>query len=293
MKMDSQSMLLIAGLLSALSFNLGVVFQTLPLPFRSLTRLGPLLMRDSIFSLVAIASVNLTQALVAMIQGTLQSGLDLNIASSNSGIIIAELVALNGLLFALIAGLNATIVLAPIAGAVSNMLSPVMQAVATSTILWIILQLIIDHLPSLWYYFFVLGISLVSVPLRFTRSVGLTMMSGAVSFAILLPLAPAFAMQIQANLFSDAAQEVKSIQDEILSDPSKAFDVLSIGSRITNAGAYVAGSVVLSLIIFPIAWLVMIGIISKSIAELLGGSSVFDVSSFVIGPSKQVGANFK
>jgi len=102
--------------------------------------------------------------------------------------------------------------------------------------------------------------------------------------AVGLPILPSLAIQFEGLIgYEGAFRNLADLASQITTNP------LAIPTMITSLpqvlAALVAGMII-SLVIFPLAYLFALSLLARSAASLIGGSSPMSIS--LLGPSKQI-----
>ncbi len=276
--------------LSTLSYTCGVLFQTLPLPWRSLKAHGPALMMDGVTSQIAILTIGLVQSLIQWISNLLQQsiGAPFNTSTNAMTVIVTQLSTLDASLFLLIATLSTTVILAPVASALSSILGPILTWTTVALIVWLIVQAILVFLPTIWITLYTLGVVFLAIPFRIGRRLGSTMMATSLTLIIMLPFMPSLAIWLEGNLGYESA--LQPIEDIIAKSKSNPFMLLALIPQLPVSLASLMVSVVLSLVIFPFAYFFVVSMVARSLASLLGSNaSGPSISSFVLTPAWEIG----
>lgn len=280
--------------LAALLYVLGVLVQTLPIPYPSIRAHGPQLMKDGVISEIAIASVSLISLLVAWIQQMFATAVQMPVGPDAAfGIIVAQITAITTAIIVLIGTLSATVVLGPLASAVSSITSSILIMSTVSLIIWLIVKAIAAIITSSWLSFYIFGLVMFALPFRIGRGVGAMFMAGAMVAVIAIPIMPSVAVWLQGSIGYETG--ISPIEDTI-SKIKKNSNPLLIARLVTQIPELLANlmvAVVVSTILFPFAYLLIISMITRSVARLLGGSSGTSVSSFVLAPAWDIGGKMK
>lgn len=280
--------------MAALLYVLGVLFQTLPIPYASIKAHGPQLMKDGVISEIAIASVSLVSLFVSWISQIFSTTVSMPVSPDVAfWIIITQLSAIAASILLLIGTLSATVVFAPLAGAISSVTSSILMMITVSLIVWTIVKAIGIIITSTWLSFYIFGLVMFALPFRIGRSVGAMFMAGALVAVIAIPIMPSVAVWLQGSIGYDTG--IGPIDDTI-SKIKKNSNPLLITRLLTQIPEMIANlmvSVVISTILFPFAYLLIISMITRSVAMLLGGSSGTSVSSFVLAPAWDIGGKLK
>lgn len=280
--------------LAALLYVLGVLVQTLPIPYPSIKVHGPQLMRDGVVAEIAIASVSLITLFVTWISQMFSTAVQMPVGPDAAfGIIIAQLTAITTSILVLIGALSATVVLGPLAAAVASITSSILMLVTVALIVWLIVKAVGIIIASTWLSFYIFGLVMFALPFRIGRSVGAMFMAGAIVTMIAIPIMPSVAIWIQGSIGYEAG--ISPIEDTI-SKIKKNSNPLLIARLLTQIPELIANlmvAVVISTVLFPFAYLLIVSMITRSVAGLLGGSSGISVSSFVLAPAWDVGSKLK
>lgn len=280
--------------MAALLYVLGLLFQTLPIPFPSIKAHGPQLMKDGVISEIAIASVSLVSLFVSWISQMFSTAVNMPVSPDVAfGIIITQLSAIAAAILLLIGTLSATVVFAPLAGAISSATSSILMVVTVALIVWTIVKAVGIIITSTWLSFYIFGLVMFALPFRIGRSVGAMLMAGALVAVITIPIMPSAAVWLQGSIGYDTG--VSPIEDTI-SKIKKNSNPLLITRLLTQIPEMIANlmvAVVISTILFPFAYLLVVSMITRSVARLLGGSSGTSVSSFVLAPAWDIGGKLK
>jgi hypothetical protein len=162
-----------------------------------------------------------------------------------------------------------------------------------SLIIWLIVKAIAAIITSSWLSFYVFGLVMFALPFRIGRGVGAMFMAGAMVAVIAIPIMPSVAVWLQGSIGYETG--ISPIEDTI-SKIKKNSNPLLIARLVTQIPELLANlmvAVVVSTILFPFAYLLIISMITRSVARLLGGSSGTSVSSFVLAPAWDIGGKMK
>lgn len=289
-KMDVGVMLGIGHAFALLTYTLGVLIQATPVPFVRIKLLGPMLVTDAILGEVGLASVSLIDALVKWISSTLQQtiGSPFNYSPTALTAILAQLSSLDAAMILLIGAVSSTVILAPVAGALSSMMGSALYWMTVAIVVWLILQTISVSLPSIWITVYVLGLVFFALPLRLGRSFGTMLMSSSMVLAVGLPLAPSIAIWLETTMgYEGVVNPFQNLVSEIFANPLKAPELISnLPMLVGNLFA----SVVLPLVIFPFAYLFILSLIIKDVSKLLGGAASSPSFNYILSPAYQAGS---
>lgn len=275
--------------LAWLMYVLGVLFQTLPLPRKSLKAWGPTLMVDAVIAEFALASAGFIESLInwisQMIQTTLGSPLN---PTASFTIIVTELVAMDTTLVSIIALLSSVPELNLLAQMVGSMLNPALTIVTSTLILWIILQFFASFIPNIWLTAYTLGVVFYAIPFRIGRRLGSYLLSSSIVLTIAIPLMPSLAMSLQSLLGYKLL--LQPLQDALSSLQANPFEIFNIVFILSTATPRIIAAMVISLVIFPPVFLFMVSAIIKGLANAIGGAASGPmIQSFTIVPAWELG----
>src|SRR5712692_5086663 len=122
---DVGILLAIPFVLSPLTYNMGVLFLTLPLP-RRWRAYGPLLMSDAMVSLFAVSSISAVQLLMSWLSGLVNEsfGGPFSSSAASFAVIESQLTLIDSSLVLIVAAVSSTVVLAPVAEILARMMGP-------------------------------------------------------------------------------------------------------------------------------------------------------------------------
>lgn len=284
------SMVGLAYALAALTYFLGVMMQTLPIPWKSLRAYGPQLMMDGVIAGIATASIGLVQILVQWVSGLLNQsiGAPFTTPTNEMAIIVAQLSALDVSILLLISLLSSTTVLTPVASALANMLGPLLAGTTVALIVWLIVQTILGFLSSIWISLYATGVVLLAIPFRMGRRLGTSMMASSIVLMVMLPFMPSLAIWLEGNL--GYATAIKPVEDIVAKAKSNPLALVELIPQLPLSIAGLMVSVVISLVLFPFAYFFIISLVIRSLASILGSNSGGpNVSSFVLTPAWEMG----
>lgn len=288
------AMIGLAHALAMLTYVLGCMIQVLPIPWKGLRAHGPQLMMDGLVAELATVSVTLVPVLVDWITGIFETGFDGHFSAQPTAIalIITQLTALDASLFLLISTLSTTVILAPVAYALSSMLGPLLMATTVALIVWIIVQVVIGLLPSIWLTMYFSGIVMFAIPFRIGRSLGSTLMATSIVLVVMLPVMPAIAIWFEGKLGYEGA--IKPVEDIINKSKSNPLQFLKLIPQLPLSIASLMAAVIISLVAFPFAYFLVVSIVARSLASLLGSNSVGpSASSFILTPAWEMGGSLR
>lgn len=288
------AMIGLAHSLAMLTYFLGCMIQLLPVPWKGLRAHAPQLMMDGLVAELATSSVGLVPLVVQWVSDIIQQGFDTPFSTqpAATALIVSQLVALDASLLFLISALSTSVVLAPVASALSNMLGPLLMAVTVSLIIWMIVQVITGFLPSIWLSLYFAGVVFLAIPFRIGRSLGSTMMASSIVLVVMLPIMPSIAIWFEAMLGYEGA--IRPVEEIIEKSKANPMDFLKLIPQLPLSLASLMAAVVLALVAFPFGYLLILSMVARSLASLLGGNSVGpSLSSFVLTPAWEVGGSLK
>jgi hypothetical protein len=292
--MVDSAMIALAEALAMLTYFFGCMIQLIPVPWKGLRAHGPQLMMDGLVAELATVSVTLVPIVVEWATGILQAGFEGSINNQPTAIalIIAQLTALDASLFLLISVLSTTVVLSPVAVALANMLGPLLTVTMVALILWIIVQVVIGLLPSIWLGLYFTGVVFLAIPFRIGRSLGSTMMATSIVLAVMLPIMPSMAIWFEGKLGYEGA--VKPVNDIIEKSKSDPLEFLSLIPQLPLSVASLMAAVILALVVFPFAYFLVVSMVARNLAALLGSNSIGPpASSFILTPAWEIGGGVK
>lgn len=272
--MESE-ILLVAFALSGLTFFISPLMMTLQK--KELVAWGMILRNDSIIAMIAIGSVSSIQLLLEFVQKliTESAGSSFLTPDASYGIIMAQLVGIDAALITIVGLVSAVPTLQGFSILLGNMLGPAISTVTGSIILWTVLQVMSKIVPILFLTLFSVGLVLWSMPFRIGRQAGSSIISLAMVLFVGLPLAAPAAIWIEnyvmtSSDLSGLTNSASNLHANIL-DPNFLSNL--IVTNLVGLIARVLSGLVISLIIFPVLFLALLGIFTRSIASLFGGSS--------------------
>ncbi|MBI3859780.1 MAG: hypothetical protein HY296_06065 [Thaumarchaeota archaeon] len=270
---DTGSLLGLGQSLALLTYVLGVLFQTLPIPVKSIRAHGPSLMWDGIVAEFALLSVNIVRLLELWISRIIQQsiGSPFNYQPLAIATILAQLSALDASFLLLISAMSASVILAPVANALSSVLGPALTWTTIAIVIWVITQIAAGLITQIWLSAYILGIVFLAIPFQLGRRFGILLMSSSIILAIGLPLMPSMAIWLEGYLgYQTAILPLQNILSQIATNPLLIGNLLA---TIPQAIGGILAAVVIALIVFPFAYLFILSLFIRSLANLLGGSS--------------------
>jgi len=271
-------------------YTLGVMFQTLPIPWKTIKAWGPTLMRDAVIAQIGLLSIGLIQTLVAWMSSTLQQGLGAPFTSSSGemALIVGQLTALDASMFLLISVLSTTTVMVPVASALASVLGPMMMWTTVALVLWLIIQAILGFLSSIWITVYTIGVILLAIPFRMGRSLGATLMASSIVLIVMLPFMPSLAIWLEGQLGYQLA--LKPLEEIVSKSKSNPALLLTLLPQLPLSIAGLMAAVVMALVAFPFAYFFIMSLVIRNVAALIGGSSTGpQVTSFILAPAWETG----
>lgn len=291
-RLDTGTMLGIGHGFAIMTYIIGVSIEAMPVPFKRIKLLGPTLVSDAILAEVGLASVSLIDMLVRWISSTIQQsiGSPFNYSPTALTAILAQLSSLEAAMILLIGAVSSTVILAPVAAALSSMLGSALYWVTVAIVVWLILQSISAALPSIWISVYVLGLVFLALP-RIGRSFGTLLMSSSIVLAVGLPLAPSIAVWLEASMgYDGVVNPFQNLTSQILANPANAAQLISsLPMLVGNLFA----SVVVALVIFPFAYLFVLSLIIRDVSKLLGSASSSPAFNYILSPAYQTGSQVR
>lgn len=277
--------------LALLTYVSGALVMALPIPWKETKSWASTLMKDAVISEFALLSVSVVQLIVSWTSQMFLVSIGSPFNSDPIAIttILAQLVSLDSAILLLISGLSATVVLAPVAGALGSMLGSMLNVVTTAIVAWTIIQLVISVLPQVWLSIYVIGVVFLSVPFRIGRRFGTLLMASSIVLAVGLPLMPSLAIWLQGQVgYATALGPLQSILSQIRSNPLLIAQFLA---TVPQAIGGLLAAVIISLVLFPFSYLFILGVITRSLSNLLGGVSSGPVlSEYITTSSQEIGS---
>jgi len=118
------------------------------------------------------------------------------------------------------------------------------------------------------------------------------MMATSIVLVVMLPIMPAIAIWLEAKLgYEGAIKPVEDIVDASKSDP---LQFLALIPQLPLSIASLMAAVILSLVVFPFAYFLVVSMVARSLASLLGSNSVGpSASSFILAPAWEIGGSVR
>jgi len=158
--------------------------------------------------------------------------------------------------------------------------------VTSAIILWAIIALVISLFPKIWLWSYVIGVCFYALPFRLGRGLGAYLMASSIIIAVALPILPSLALLFQGFIgYEGSFRGLADLASQITTNP---LAIPTIIASLPQALATLMAAVIISLIVFPIAYLFALSLLIRSATNLIGGSSLMPTSSFFLGPSKQI-----
>jgi hypothetical protein len=247
-----------------------------------------MLMWDGTVSLFAISSISAVQLLLNWLSRLLNESFPGPFSSStvSFALIMSQLVMIDATLFVVVTVVSGTVVLSPVAELLSRFFGPSVFWVTSAIILWSIILLVISLFPRIWLWSYVVGVCFFALPFRLGRRLGAYLMAAAIVISVALPILPSLAITFEGFVgYEGAFRNLMDLASQIKTNP---LAIPMIIGSLPQTMATLLAAMIISLIIFPIAYLFMVSLLIESAARLLGGSSPFATSSFFLGPSRQM-----
>jgi len=284
----------LAHALASLTYVFGVLMQTLPIPRREWKAWGPTLMWDACIAEVAIGTVAAVQLAVSAISNLLGSSFGGPFTSPNLSfsLILAQLVMIDVATVLLISAVSATVVFAPVAEILSRILGSAVSSCTAAIIVWSTIKVITALFPGLWLVIYEVGLCFYSIPFRIGRRLASYFMSSSIVMAIGLPPMPSMAIWLEGYIGYQAfAIELQNILGQMQRNPLAAVELIGL---LPLALGNLMAAIIIALIVFPIAYLFILSVIARSLANVLGGASAGPAPSiFVLAPAREITASVK
>ncbi len=275
--------------LSAFNYSLGAVFRTLPVPRHEWRAYGPMLSWDATVSLFAISSVSAVQLLMNWLSALLNESFPGPFSSSTASfaIITSQLVLIDTTLILIVTALSATVILSPVAELMSRgVFAPSAFYATNALVLWSLIAVVISVYPRIWLWSYLVGVAFYALPFRLGRRLGAYLMSSSIVIAVALPILPSLALDLQAFIgYEGSLRGLVDLASQIQTNP---LAIPTIIASLPQTVATLMAAVIISLILFPIAYLFALSLLVRSVVNLIGGSSLMPTASFFLGPSKQL-----
>jgi hypothetical protein len=214
-------------------------------------------------------------------------GSPFNSATAAMAVIVSQLTMLDAALLRLISAVSATVVLSPVASALSSIFSPALTWITTAIVLWLIIQWILTVLPGIWTSAYVLGVVFLAIPFRLGRRLGTLLMASSIVMAIGLPLMPSMAIWLEGNLAYE--NSLRPLQDLLSQAQQNPLAIVNLISTLPTILGNLLVAVIIALVIFPFAYIFILSILTRSLSNVLGGAaSGPSLSSFTIAPAREL-----
>ncbi|MEM1619861.1 MAG: hypothetical protein QXU97_01440 [Fervidicoccaceae archaeon] len=184
--MSDGELLLLASALALLTYALGVLVLTLPIPLPGLKRWGPALIKDALFAFILVVGSSTILYGVARLQRLL--GADWANFSvwvlERSALLLGwklQVLFLTAAASKVLGGQFAQVLLDPLSRAVNYALLTIYTIIALGVVI-----------KGSFVKLFLLGLLLMSVPFRLTKTAGSYMLGFSIAFFVGLPLMPSF-----------------------------------------------------------------------------------------------------
>jgi len=198
--------------------------------------------------------------------------------------IISQLIMVDTAIFLLISVVSATVVLGPVAEILARMLGPISSGCTAAIVLWSTIYIVIQLFPTVWLTLYELGLCFFAMPFRIGRKFGSYLMSGSIVLAIGLPVMPSLAIWLEGYIgYEGFLVQFQGIMSQIERNPLAIVELIGL---LPSAIGNLMAAIIVSLIIFPVAYTFMLSVISRSLARLIGGSATGPtLTSFVLNPA--------
>ena len=111
-------------------------------------------------------------------------------------------------------------------------------------------------------------------------------MASSIVVAVALPILPSLALEFEGFIgYEGSFRGLLDLSSQITTNP---FAIPTIIASLPQTVATLMAAVIISLILFPIAYLFALSLLVRSVVNLIGGSSLMPTGSFFLGPSKQL-----
>lgn len=272
--MEQPEMLLVAFAIAGVTYYLAGLMTTLPK--EEWVAWGHIMRNDSIIGMIAIGSVSAIQFLISYIQELISKSSDLQIQPDQAiSSIMAQLVTLDVALVGIVAVVSAIPLLTGMSIVLGQVTGPAISAVTSSIFLWTIIQTLTHIIPTLFLTLFSIGLVLWPMPFRIGRQAGSTIMALSMVLYVGLPLAAPFAIWLQDQVVTSQEmdsllQTIEGYQPSII-DP--IFGIKIVMRELTIHLTKVIGGIIVAFIVFPVIYFAVLGLFTKAIANVIGGSS--------------------
>jgi len=243
--------------LAGLTYFLGVIFYVLPIPLKRIKKWGPLLIKDSIYTLVLLSIYNYIIYFSQYMLYLLRVSWPNYFLNENQN--INTLSTLYIIFSAIKIGSSADIISDVAKGILSfTGVNAFINAVSDSLTVYLIIYYISLIIYYLLPWFLAIGVFFMSLPFRLGRSIGSGLIASSIIFYIGLPLMPNFSNAIVGILYGGIISSLNI--NTILSLSAIAIDNL-------------IGYFILYYIISRVFFFFILLTITQQLANLIGGSS--------------------
>lgn len=274
--MDQPELLLAAFAIAGLTYFLAGLMMTLQK--EEWVAWGQIMRWDSIVAMVAIGSVSAIQLLIGFVQELIvKSGGSALIQPNQAFLAITgQLLAIDAVLVTIVGLVSALPSLSGFAIVLGHMFGPAISIVTSAIIFWTLIQIIGQIITVLFLTLFSIGLLLWSIPFRIGRAAGSSIIALSIVLFVGLPLAAPIGIWIQGYIITsddvgELTRKSQILENTSILDPSYLTKYLFV--NITDLVARVVGSVVVALLVFPMLYMTLLGIITKALANLIGGST--------------------
>ncbi|NIP61290.1 MAG: hypothetical protein GWN01_10315 [Nitrosopumilaceae archaeon] len=270
--MQQPEILLISFSLAGLSYFLSGPMMMLQK--KELVAWGIILRNDSIIAMVAVGVVASIKLLVDFVQGLIVDSAGSALKSNPQAFaeVMSQLVIIDTALITIVGFVSAAPQLQGFGILLGNMMGPAVSAVTTSIFIWTALQTMSNVMPTLFLTIFSISLVLWSIPFRVGRQAGAFGMALSMVLYVGLPLAAPAAIWVETYvLTSDDLNNLTGLADKVklnILDPN--FFTKFIITHLTEVLARLVSAIMVALIAFPLAYLGFLGLVTTSLASLLG-----------------------
>ena len=273
--MEQSDSLVIAFSLATLTYFLSPVMMNFHK--KEFVAWGIILRNDALVAMVAIGSVSLIRLLLEFVQQLITQSAGSSLTTSGAAYteVMAQLTGIEVALVAVMTVVSA-IPLPSLQGIViilGHVLGPAISASTGAIILWVVLQSLSNIMPALFLTMFSSGLVLWSIPFRVGRGVGSYLMALAMVLFVGLQLAAPAAIWLENYvLTSSDLNDLSGLADRIpKNNPIPLGNFIAV--NIVELVSRVVAGMIVALIVFPALFLAMLGVFTRAIANLIGGSS--------------------
>ncbi len=269
--MQQPEILVVAFALSGLTYYLAGLMMTMPK--EEWVAWGYLMRNDSIIGMIAVGSISAIHMLLLFVQ---------NMVSESAGGLQNPDLAYEQIMAQLILFDSALVVLYSFASGVpflagfTSILQHPIQVLTGSIIIWTVLHMANQFIPIIFLMLFSAGLALWSVPFRIGRSAGASLMALSMVLFVGLPLIAPIAIWLEYEILDeDALRDIAEKADSLKVDDGTNEEqnfLVTFFMDITKGIAQTIGAIIISLIIFPVMYLALLGLIAKGVSHVIGGS---------------------